>query len=213
MGKQQYTEYLRTRLHADQIEGKLIWKHCDSMPTWWNSKYAGRIAGSIRKDGYIRITINYVDYFAHRVMHYLQTGEQPPEQIDHINGDKSDNRWSNLRSATQSENECNRGMTRRNKTGYKGVHRFPNGRFLAQIGKNNKVLSLGYFDTAEEAAEAYTNAARQLHGEFLHRSLQEQKLDESEFCDRVLAERELSDGQGTDSSTDLSAAPTRGCDG
>lgn len=89
------------------------------------------------------------------------------ELTDHISGNKLDNRRENLRIATNAQNLRNRGKQRNNTTGFKGVawHR-ASGKWTAQIVVNGKKRFLGYFTTPEAAHEAYTAAAKELHGEF-----------------------------------------------
>lgn len=92
----------------------------------------------------------------------------PGVQVDHINGDGLDNRRCNLREATHSQNQQNRGKNRNNSTGFKGVdfvkHR---GKFRARIMANRVLVSLGAdFATAEEAHAAYCEAAKRLHRRF-----------------------------------------------
>lgn len=90
----------------------------------------------------------------HRFVLGVDKGDR--RQVDHINGDTLDNRKSNLRVATPKENAANRGRTRRNRSGYKGVRLTPNGRWRAEVclrGKTNP-HHVGMFDTAEEAARA-----------------------------------------------------------
>ena len=83
-------------------------------------------------------------------------------QIDHINGNKSDNRKANLRLCTPRQNMTNQKRRRNNTSGYKGVSEIRPGRF--QVSIDNKVI--GWFRDAIEAAKAYDNAAVKLHGEF-----------------------------------------------
>jgi hypothetical protein len=124
-------------------------------------------AGSVKKDGYRYIAMKGKRrYLAHRIAWALVTGEWPDRQIDHINGIRGDNRFVNLRLATNSENMRNRPMVRSNQTGFKGVSRTPIGRFSAKIGVNGKSFYLGTFDTAEAAATAYAAASVKHHGEF-----------------------------------------------
>jgi hypothetical protein len=87
--------------------------------------------------------------------------------VDHINGNGFDNRRANIRACLPSENTKNRKISKNNKSGYKGVIWSKKGTaWSASIGVNNKRLHLGYYQTKEEAAMAYNNAAKILHGEF-----------------------------------------------
>ena len=86
-------------------------------------------------------------------------------EIDHINGDSLDNRESNLRFCTRSENMYNRGLQKNNKTGYKGVcFDKKRNKYMASISADGKQQNLGRFNTPGEAAQIYKEAARQLHG-------------------------------------------------
>lgn len=86
-------------------------------------------------------------------------------QCDHINGNRIDNRKSNLRPCTQNENMMNKKAYKNNKTGYKGVN-FQNGKYHASISILGKKTHLGHFKTAEEAARKYDEAAIQKFGIF-----------------------------------------------
>lgn len=91
----------------------------------------------------------------------------PTEFVDHKNGDKLDNRRSNLRLATHSQNMQNRHVsTLKKSTQYKGVSKSSRYRWTATIKVNGKQISLGNFDTPEEAHAAYCEAAAKYHGEF-----------------------------------------------
>ena len=87
-------------------------------------------------------------------------------EIDHINGNSLDNRESNLRFCTRSQNMYNHGPQKNNTTGYKGVcFDKKRGKYMASISANRKQKNIGRFDTAEDAARAYNKAARAMHGE------------------------------------------------
>lgn len=87
------------------------------------------------------------------------TGEWPEKLIDHINRDKSDNRWDNLRCVDDRTNKLNGGMYANNKSGYRGVCWYPRKqKWLAQITVNNKRRHIGYFESAELASAAYMTA-------------------------------------------------------
>ena len=89
------------------------------------------------------------------------------DDIDHINGNKLDNRLSNLRSATRHQNSGNRGANKNNKSGYKGVNFYSkNNSWKAQIMDNGKKRHIGYYATPEEAALAYNIESARIFGEF-----------------------------------------------
>jgi hypothetical protein len=97
---------------------------------------------------------------AHRVAYRLMTGKDAGNQVvDHINCDRSDNRWCNLRLATRSQNRMN---SKRKTKGYVCV----NGRYVARIYVRGQQERLGTFDTEEEASAAYIARAKEIHGEF-----------------------------------------------
>lgn len=100
-------------------------------------------------------------------MHRVIAGTPSGMETDHISMDRLDNRSSNLRVATTSENGFNRCATVKNKSGFKGVSwDTRRGKWVAQIAVNGKRSSLGYFDIVEEAATAYAIASAKMHGEF-----------------------------------------------
>ncbi len=129
----------------------------------------GAEAGYVDKKGYVVIELGGREYFAHRLAWFYQMGEWPPKQIDHIDRNKSNNVFSNLRIATNGQNQAN--APHRNKTGFKGVnyHAWVRDRpYEAKITANKKVVYLGSYATAEEAHAAYCEAAKRIHGEFFH---------------------------------------------
>lgn len=113
------------------------------------------------KNGYRVIRIDDALYLAHRLAWFYVTGNWPANQIDHINGVRDDNRFSNLREATNLQNAHNRKYNR-NKSGFQGVRK-ENSKWLAEIKINYKAVRLGLFNTPEEAHCAYLIAKRQHH--------------------------------------------------
>lgn len=160
-------EYLRERLVYDPDTGVLAWKprpqhHFKSARAYgtWNARYAGKSAGDIQ-EGRIRIAINHIRYMAHRIIWKMQTGDEPRE-LDHKDRDGTNNRWTNLRVATRPENLWN--STRARKLP-RGVSRKGN-RYCARMSKAKSSITLGWFDTPEEAHEAWCAAVRDERGEF-----------------------------------------------
>jgi hypothetical protein len=128
---------------------------------------AGDIAGSRQSRGYWHVKINRRLYMAHRLAWLYVTGDWPLAHIDHINGDRSDNRFANLRIGTNAENVRNSKMRSNNKCGYKGVHyKKAIKKFVAQISADGRVYHLGVFKTAAEAHAAYWKAAQERFGKF-----------------------------------------------
>lgn len=128
---------------------------------------AGATAGARNNHGYLKLQFDHRPYTAHRVAWLIMTGEWPDLQVDHINGKRDDNRWANLRLASQVDNSRN--QARPNKTGFKGVTR-KGERYIASIRKGAKVVHLGMFDTAQAAHAAWLDAAKVDHGEFVRAS-------------------------------------------
>ena len=100
------------------------------------------------------------------LMHRVLLGVEDGRWVDHEDANGLNNRRSNIRVATPSQNSANMVATRLNKIGVKGVHKVPSGRFVASIKPGRKTIHLGTFDTAEEASAAYIGAAKVLWGEF-----------------------------------------------
>ena len=125
----------------------------------------GDRADTHRLCGYATVALGGRRHGAHRVAWLMMTGEWPSEMIDHANRVRDDNRFSNLRQASKSQNSAN--SVRNNRYGLRGV--WPNDgseRWHAKISHGRKVRYLGSFLTKEEAHAAYANAAAEMHGEF-----------------------------------------------
>ena len=129
--------------------------------------HVGAIAGSPQRGGHIQIGIDGEKYKAHRLAWFYVYGVWPPEDIDHINCIRGDNRLCNLRLASRAQNLRNCGVRRNNTSGFKGVtfHR-PTKKWRARILHNGVRHNLGLFDTPELAHAAYCAASERLHGEF-----------------------------------------------
>lgn len=125
---------------------------------------SGRVVGSPNRLGYLTVNVCGAVRLLHRVIFVLMTGEWPSAEVDHINGDRSDNRWKNLRLATSAQQQQNITVKSHNMTGLLGVSWRPRKKsYFARIRVCGRVTNLGYFDTPEEAHQAYLNAKRELH--------------------------------------------------
>jgi HNH endonuclease/AP2 domain len=148
---------LRELLHYDKETGEFRW-----LERVGNEVRPGTVAGSVS------IQIQRRRYSAHQLAHLYMTGRWGRPMIDHRDGNSTNNRWSNLRLATASQNNANRRRSPHNTAGYKGVSLVPNSRrrWRAAIYKNSRRIHLGTFATPEAAHAAYVTAARKVHGKF-----------------------------------------------
>jgi hypothetical protein len=132
--------------------------------TWRKARYGVRVgiaAGSQNKVGYVEIRVNRRLYLAHRLAWFYSYGEWPKQQIDHINGVRSDNRLSNLRDVPQGINLQNERKPRKSNP-YLGVSQ-KGTRWVAQIHHAGVHRYLGLFSTPEDAHAAYVEAKRKMH--------------------------------------------------
>ncbi|WP_312773304.1 HNH endonuclease [Atlantibacter hermannii] len=137
----------------------------------WKKSYgprrAGNVAGHISTNGYRRIYINGKIYAANRLAWIIYYGEEPIGLVDHINGNREDDRISNLRIATYSQNSMNSKLSSLNSSGFKGVSWKKESKKWVATGKlDGKRIHLGYYTDIEDAKQAYCNFASKHHGEF-----------------------------------------------
>jgi hypothetical protein len=156
-------ERLRELLSYDPETGVFRWR-----VTRGGTARAGTVAGASRRDGYVLISIGNVRYLAHRLAWLWVTSTWPPDEVDHKNGDPSDNRLENLRPATRSQNNANVRAQKNNRAGLKGVcfdgrYRLP---YEARIYTNGQKRVIGRYTTPEAANAAYAAAAQQHFGAF-----------------------------------------------
>lgn len=154
---------LKEILHYNLETGKWTWK-----VRLANRRLIGSQAGTTTVQGYIGISILNKRYLAHHLAWLYMTGEWSKTLIDHINGEKHNNQWINLREANYSQNSANSKLMITNSSGYKGVIFIENKKkcWHARICKNYKIINLGYFYTKEEAILAYQQGADKYFGEF-----------------------------------------------
>ena len=142
-------EELRETLSYDPDTGDFRWKVRTSRRV-----KIGDVAGSLSKFGYTCVSINTKRYMAHRLAWLYITGSFPKDEIDHINGNRADNRISNLREASRRENMCNRKSHRDGRLHgtwyYTNINKYGS---CIKIGEHRKYL--GYFSTEEAAHHTY----------------------------------------------------------
>lgn len=159
---------VRQMLHYDPITGAFTWRYRPNHPQRWNTRFAGKPAGTRGKTGYIYIEIKRkLPTQAGRIAWLLMTGVWPEKMIDHRNGIRDDNRWANLRCADASENAANKGRQRNNTSGFIGVH-FDRGKWRARVNFRRTSYDVGFFSTPKEAAEARAKflAALKVQGDY-----------------------------------------------
>ncbi len=127
----------------------------------------GEVPGWLDKDEYRRFGFMGRIYFAHIMIWFMQTGDWPPETVDHKNRDKADLRWVNLRLANYSENQWNRTKGALNKSGFKGVcFERQTKKWKASFAVRRRCVTVGRFETAELANAAVIAARAEAHGKF-----------------------------------------------
>lgn len=166
---------LRRLVRYDLAAGKLFWlprtpdlfrdnpRSAAHRSANWNSRYAGKEAFCTRDDvGYLRGVLFKSKVRAHQVVWALAHGEWSSEEIDHINGDRCDNRIANLRTASRSENSRNLKRPVTNTTGTVGVHwDAQRAKWCAAIQVDRVMIQLGRFDRFEDAVAARKGAERE----------------------------------------------------
>jgi excinuclease UvrABC ATPase subunit len=140
-------ERLKELLHYDEETGVFTWLNSPR-----NNVPSGSIAGTIDKKGYVRILYSKKLYLAHRLAWLYVHGNFPKNDIDHINGNPTDNRICNLRPVTRKQNMENKKIYKTNKSGYSGVTwHSRDKKWNVRIGHYGKRISLGYFDNLNDA--------------------------------------------------------------
>jgi len=127
---------------------------------WGNETPVVKKVGTLRSDGYLEINIKGCVYKNHRLAFLYMVG-QWPNHVDHVNGDRCDNRWVNLRNVDRCENMKNKRIGSNNTSGTLGVTWFPQtGQWRVRINVNGERISLGLFDTLDEAVAARKGAEK-----------------------------------------------------
>ena len=159
--------YLKSVFNYDPETGLFTWRHSGVR----QRDCAGRLAGVSLKIGYISIRWREAkrsySFYAHRLAWFYETGRWPADIIDHKNGNRSDNRFCNLREASRRQNQQNRGMHPRNTSGYKNVGwNRALGKWRVRLRVNDKSIHIGLYDDISSAHRAACSAREKYFGEF-----------------------------------------------
>jgi HNH endonuclease len=151
-------EFLKGRYDYDPASGVLTSKY---------GRHKGKPITHTEDQGYVTLRIHKTIFKAHRIIWKMMTGQEPPDEIDHENTNRADNRWDNLRDATKPQNQWNRKAQRGSKSGLKGAFWHERDQcWYSEIRTHGDRIWLGSFATAKEAHAAYCKAAGLLHDEF-----------------------------------------------
>lgn len=163
-------EHIRDCVRYDSEAGILYWKNRPEshfknagICNWWNSRYSGKKIGYMRKDGYLEFAIDNKLYLVHRVIWAVVTG-LVPDQVDHIDHNRSNNTWRNLRVVSPAQNRMNMKLHSDNTSGIMGVSWSKiSQKWHSYITVNKKRINLGFFDDINDAKTERMKAER-LHG-------------------------------------------------
>ena len=151
-GELHWKERPREHFKTGKQDGKTAWKT-------WNSQNAGKLVSSVNSSGYLRANIGGTRYSAHRIIWQLVHGYAPKGELDHINGDRTDNRICNLREVDHQGNMKNLARRSDNSSGITGVsYAKRDGVYIAYITIDKRMSVIGRFKTLEEAADARKEA-------------------------------------------------------
>lgn len=155
------SDYLKSIIDYNPVSGKL---------TWISSRQhinAGSPAGTINKKGYLQVKIDQNLYAGHRLAWLFMKGCWPDNEVDHINGIKSENIWENLREVNHSQNMTNSRVRKDNASGVTGVYLNKGiDRWVARININGKKVDVRCDGTFEGAVKARKEAEIEHYGEF-----------------------------------------------
>lgn len=163
-------KYLKEAMTYDPDTGVFVWNDrpihhfaCEKDRNIFRAKYSGKVAGSEHGDGYRRVTLLKRSFLMHRLAFLYMEGSFPSEWVDHINHDRSDNRWENIRHATTWDNVRNASMFSHNSSGHPGVRWDEReSKWLAYISNNGERIRIGCYTSQGDALIARKAAERVL---------------------------------------------------
>jgi len=167
-------DILKSLLDYDEASGVLHWKTKPATSRGnigFNNKCGGKVAGTIGRSGYLVVGISKKYYLAHRIIWKWVTGADPVDQVDHIDGNKLNNRWSNFRETSNGPNIQNSKIRKDNTSGIKGVHwDAQHKKWRAVIYADGQGIRLGRYSSIDEAASVISKARLEMHGSFARQS-------------------------------------------
>lgn len=170
MAKNKVSEYSATALTQEYLKSILDYDFDTGVFTWKVNKAQRTKIGDVAGwsyNGYREIEINNKKYKAHRLAWLYVHGEMPKNLIDHIDGDRSNNKISNLREATYQENSENYKTPKTNKSGVKNVSWYKNlNKWVVSISVKKTAKTIGYYDDLELAELVAVEARNKYRGEF-----------------------------------------------
>lgn len=150
---------LKSMLIYNEITGEFLWKD-----NAIRRHVSGNVAGNKSVWGYVEIRLNRKLYKAHRLAWLYHYGKWPADAIDHIDGDRANNRIANLREASSADNSQNLSVRKTSISGINGVsYDSSRGMWLAQLSVNKTRVLNKRFKTKDEAARAYAAAKMKYH--------------------------------------------------
>lgn len=159
--------YLQTRLSVDLDRGVVTWIDA----TRYHARLNGSEAGSLRRCShgfkhYVHIKVDGIALKRSHIVYLFGVGRWPVGQIDHINGDSTDDRFVNLRDVTPTQNAWNHKRRTKKSVLPMGVRALPSGRFQSRIACNKKMFTFGPFDRPDEASAVYQQKRKEFFGEY-----------------------------------------------
>jgi len=160
---------LKVRLNYEPETGIFTWLHrveTNRFDKTWNKRFAGKVAGDLKPNGYWYIQLDGKRYLAHRLAWLYVYGVLPESELDHVNRDTADNRIANLRLATRSQQNHNVKKKKNNTSGFTGVDWHPKTKKWRASIYFGRRISLGLFNNIDDAALAYRQASLRYAKEF-----------------------------------------------
>lgn len=158
-------------LSYEEVSALLAYDETSPTGLRWKSKRPGAVkrgdpAGYVEPRGYTQVTINYVQYMAHRVVWLLKTGKWPDDEIDHKDHNPANNVFGNLRGANRAQNSRHQKIPKNNTSGCRCVYETSSGKWRVRISIGGKLRNFGIFSDKNQAMAVADKAYKNVTGEF-----------------------------------------------